>query len=193
MPDKKTLNLLYYFPNWKNLLVLSVVLFPLFTIIFLEFYKYEFEIIYASFLIGAFIVFPLGILLTIVLFVAKSHIKFHLWLPYIGLMSLMALFSGVLVFNRQTKLAIEKADILIQAIDRYKNEAGYYPKELKDLQGKYITEIPVITFGVFSTQQIKYSSFDGEFQFVVPTYSIDMSGAYLYDSEHREYGWYYDD
>jgi len=159
----------------------------------LDFYTYEFMIIYECFLLGTFLVFPLGILLALVFLIAKSRLKLHLWILYIGFMCFLTYFSGVVVFEKQTIRAIEKADILIQAIDRYKNDVGYYPKELKDLQGKYIKEIPMITFGVFSTQEFRYGSFDRQFKFVVPTYSIDMSGAYLYDSEHPEYGWYYDD
>gem|GEM_PF-5997953 len=193
MPDKKNFNVLYYFPTWTQLILSSIILLPILTILFLDFYTYEFMIIYECFLLGTFLVFPLGILLALVFLIAKSRLKLHLWILYIGFMCFLTYFSGVVVFEKQTIRAIEKADILIQAIDRYKNDVGYYPKELKDLQGKYIKEIPMITFGVFSTQEFRYGSFDRQFKFVVPTYSIDMSGAYLYDSEHPEYGWYYDD
>ena len=106
-------------------------------------------------------------------------------------MSLITFFSGITVFDMQTQLAIKKSTLLIEALDAYKTDTGHYPKELEIMQGKYIEEIPIINFGVFSTEEFGYGSFDGEFRLIVPTYSIDMTGAYLYDTPNRT--WYFDD
>lgn len=99
---------------------------------------------------------PFTFLLSIVTFLIyriqklkrKTDYKFNPTPLYIAILPLVALITArfavenAAAFSREKIIA--KTEPLISAIDEFKTEHGKYPEKLKELEGKYIKEIPQV-------------------------------------------------
>jgi len=80
-------------------------------------------------------------------------------LPLIAFTANKLLVDPISNFSR--KLAIQKSEILIHAIEEYKNNEGAYPESLENLKGKYIDAIPKSS--VMGVTSYRYNKLNGDF------------------------------
>lgn len=121
-----------------------------------------------------FSVLPFVMIIAIVAFViyriqklkTKTIYKFNPAPLYIVLIPLMALFTSRFAVEKAAALtrekAIVKAEPLIAAIEKYKEENGEYPETLESLKEKYIQEIPKLN--IMGARAYHYEKRNSAFQ-----------------------------
>lgn len=169
----------------KHLIVFLFVWLTI-TVFLLDFYEYAIGIYLVS---SVCILF--GLVLTLVHMLQKSSVKIYLWLLYIGYIGLFAAYSEAIISSIQTQQSIQKSIVLIEALTQYKKDNGHYPKILDELKGQYLQDIPVTDIGIFTTEPYLYSISENTFRIFFKAHSLDIGGAYIYDSTNPR--WRYDD
>ena len=92
------------------------------------------------------------------------------------MMAILILISNTI----NNRLAKYKANVLIEACEKYKEETKTYPQELSDLVPNYINKIPVAKYTLFSSNYSYIASKESHLLFYVsvppfgrPTYSFE--------------------
>jgi hypothetical protein len=57
-------------------------------------------------------------------------------------------------------VAVSRANMVVEALEKYKESSGKYPDKLEDLVPKYLAELPTLKPG-FSNQKLKYAMTGG--------------------------------
>jgi len=160
-PEGKTI-------NWKPSYYLSIIATVIIVTISLIYIPltYHFAGVLAS---AAFVILLSWLLYRMIRFIRKiksqSSRAFISMPVYLIALPLIAFTANKFLVdplsNYSRKLAIKKSEILIHAIEAYKNREGEYPESLENLKGKYIDQIPKSS--VMGVTSYRYSKLDDDF------------------------------
>ncbi len=128
----------------------ALILFSLFSLFFLTFYiwwfsfTWEFIASIAEFIIALFIVLIIGLRITT--FMDKRmnwKLSYYIRIAIIQLLFLWGISNPVR--NWQIKKSKNRASIIIENLEKYKQEFNYYPSNLDIINNRYEIRLPVRT------------------------------------------------
>jgi len=127
---------------------------------------YQFEGVLAA---GVFVILLCWILHRMIRFIRKIKTqpsRAFIYMPvYLIILPIIAYASNKFlvdpISNFSRTLAIQQSEVLIRAIEEYKNNEGTYPESLESMKGKYIEEIPESQ--IMGVTHYRYHKLDDDF------------------------------
>ncbi len=141
-------------------------------------------------LTGSAIVFIQSLILGLILRLVALRTKSRFYIPFLvfPLLILISIFSFFIVNKIQSNVSTNRANKLIQAINRFHKSNHNYPARLDDLAGKQIKSIPSTGQGI-GIRQFQYST-DTTSRYWL-SYDSYLGVTYWFNSETER--WHSDD
>ena len=100
----------------------------------------------------------------------RKKVRASRWFYFTGLLTFVSIICFFLLANIQNFITDYRAERIIQGLNDYRSEKGYYPPNLNPLTRQYLRSIPPTAYGVLR-QDFQHSSYSsGGYQLFYHSY-----------------------